>query len=885
MRRLLLVCLLFSLTSFVSAASTLKEARTHWLRGHYEEAIEGFQELAKEGKEGKTRAAACIGISRAQESLGEYDKALAALEPGLKEDPKNADLLARQAELYFLRGKWDDADKSVKASLAENKDHLLARWVEAQLLRDRGEVEKADQACRWFLRHYNERSGTDKEITAPEELVIVGNAAAEYARWHGLSDQFDTILNDLYGDAAKSDKYFWPAEVAAGNLLLEKYNRPDALKAFDKALEIDGTCPDALVGKGRSAFQRFEFKDAESFAERALKTNPKHPEALRLIADVHLTGGDVAGALKELETARKVNPRDEATLGRIAVCLQLNNKKADLDKLTAEVKGFDSKPAGFYYEMGQAMEARRRYGEAEKLYREAMVQRPNLPGPAANLGLLLMRMGEEKEGGELLEKAFKADSFNVRVSNMRKVVRHLEGYKTHETEHFAIRHDPKTDGILARYLGEMLEDTYKELAGKFDHKPKGPILIEVFNNHEMFSGRTVALPDLHTIGACTGRIITMVSPSGKGTRPFNWGRVMRHELVHIFNLEQTNFLVPHWVTEGLAVENEGFPRPQPWNAMLKKRVAADKLLNLETIDLGFMRPRDPEEWQLAYAQAQLYMRYIVKTYKQEAVGKLLAAFGEGLNVDAALKKACDGVDRAAFEKGYKEYLKTVVAEIGGSKSEEKRPIAEVKADYDKNPNDPDIGAEYAEAMLSRDRAEARKLAQAVLSKKAGHPRASLVLARLAGLGGDKDEQLRLLEAALDRGNPDVRVLRELAKLYYDAQKWDKANEVMELGRKAEPFEIFWAEQLQRVYAQTGEKKKLIAVLKELVLADADEIDRRKRLARLLDEAADYPGAEQAARQVLEINVKDKDARDILLKALEKQDKKADAERLRKLLDG
>src|SRR5262249_7817193 len=161
-----------------------------------------------------------------------------------------------------------------------------------------------------------------------------------------------------------------------------------------------------------------------------------------------------------------------------------------------------------------------------------------------------------------------------------------------------------------------------------------------------------ALPDLHTIGACTGRIITMVSPSGKGTRPFNWGRVMRHELVHIFNLEQTHFLVPHWVTEGLAVENEGFPRPQPWNAMLKKRVAADKLLNLETIDLGFMRPRDPEEWQLAYAQAQLYMRYIVKTYKQEAIGKLLAAFGEGLNVDAALKKACDGVDRAAFEKGY-----------------------------------------------------------------------------------------------------------------------------------------------------------------------------------------------------------------------------------------
>ena len=61
----------------------------------------------------------------------------------------------------------------------------------------------------------------------------------------------------------------------------------------------------------------------------------------------------------------------------------------------------------------------------------------------------------------------------------------------------------------------------------------------------------------------------MVSPKGKGIRrPFNWGRVIRHEMVHIFNLEQTNFQVPHWLTEGLAVRNEGFPRPPSWNQVL-----------------------------------------------------------------------------------------------------------------------------------------------------------------------------------------------------------------------------------------------------------------------------------------------------------------------------
>ncbi len=877
MRRVSLLTLLLVLVcNFASAAPTLKDARTRWLHGNYEEALETYEQLAREAK---TRAAASLGVSRVHEALGNHDKALAAVDASLKDEPKNGDLLARRAELLYQRGRWDDADKAVEAALAENKNQLTAHWVQAQLLRDRGDLEKAEKACLWFLRYYN-----NNDITDPAELVLIGQAAAERARWLGLSDEFDTILNDLYGDAAKSDRDFWPAEVAAGNVLLEKYNRPQALDAFDKALKVNPTCPEALVGKGRSAFQRFEFKDAENFAERALKTNPNHPDALRLVADVHITGSDTAKARKDLEIARKVNPRDEATLGRLGVCLLLDGDQAGLDKLVAEVKGFNPKPATFYYEMGQTIEARRRYLEAEKFYREAIALRPKYAAALTNLGLLLMRMGKEKEGGELLDQAYKLDSFHVRVSNMRKVLTHLESYKTHETEHFHIRHDPKLDAGLARYMGEMLEDTYKELAEKFDHRPKGPILIEVFNNHEMFSGRTVGVPDLHTIGACTGRIITMVSPAGKGTRPFNWGRVIRHELVHIFNLEQTNFLVPHWVTEGLAVENEGFPRPQPWNDMLKTRVGSDKLLDLSTIDLGFMRPRDPEEWQLAYAQAQLYMQYLVKTHGKAAVGKLLAAFGEGLGVEAALKKAA-GVDRETFEKGYKAYLKEVVAGIGGTTAEKKRPIAEIKADYDKAANDADIAGEYAEALLSRDRAEARTVAQAALKAKPGQPRASLVLAKLAQLGGDPDEQKRLLQAAFDRANPDVRILRELGKLYYDARDWTRATEVLELGKKQEPFDSSWNEQLARVYAQTNNRAGLIATLKELVPTDADDLDRRKRLARLCDEAGDFQGAEQAARQVLEIKVDDKDAREILLRALEKQNRQADADRLRKLLEG
>src|SRR5438874_1740227 len=145
--------------------------------------------------------------------------------------------------------------------------------------------------------------------------ALEGLAGADYARWHNLSDQFQVILNDVLGDALKNEKEFWPAENEAGTLLLEKYNRGEALDAFDKALTINPNAAEALVGKGLAALQKFEVQAAQQFADHALRINAKLPEALRLRADAHVVAGDLKAARKDLDQARKINPRDENTLG------------------------------------------------------------------------------------------------------------------------------------------------------------------------------------------------------------------------------------------------------------------------------------------------------------------------------------------------------------------------------------------------------------------------------------------------------------------------------------------------------------------------------------------------------------------------------------------
>jgi tetratricopeptide (TPR) repeat protein len=865
----------------LAESGALPAAGEHWLRGRYEEARAAYEELLKDAK---TRPAAAVGLSRTFQSVGEYDKALAVVDDALKDAPRDAGLLARRAELLHLRGQWDEADKSVAAALELDKDHFLARWVRAMLYRDRGDVQKADAECRWFVRTYSQRSDADNDVKDPDHLLIVALAGAENARWHNLADQFQFILTEVYADALKQDKGIWLAEYGAGMLLLEKYNRNEALDAFDKALTINPAAAEALVGKGQAALMRLEIKDAEDFAERALKINPNLPEALRLRADVHLAAGNTEAAFKELAAARKIGPRDERTLARVAACLFLQTKNKDFEAVVEEVTKFDAKPALFYYELGERLEERKRWADAEKHFKKAAELRPRMPGPMNSLGMLYTRLGREKEAAELLDKGFAADPFNVRVSNMRKVLKHLGKYESLKTAHFELRFDPKLDKMLARFMGQQLEAIYSDLAGKFKYFPKGPILVEVFNTHEMFSGRTIALPDLHTIGACTGRMVAMVSPHGKGIRkPFNWGRVLRHEIVHIFNLEQTNFLVPHWLTEGLAVNNEGFPRPPIWNQLLRERVPSGELLNLDTVDLGFIRPRNALEWQMAYCQSQLYVDYLTKSHGPQAVAGMLDAYRDGLDTTAALNKVC-GVEKAEFEKGYRTHLEETVKGMPGRPTEKKRTLAQLKEAHEKDAADLDTAAELAEALLERgrDRVEARKLAEAVRDKKKNHPRASYVLARLAQLAGDVKQERELLEGALDRDAPDPKVLLALGKIYYDASEPAKAAEVLELGRKAEPLENEWLHQLARVYAQTGDRAKQIEILTALAPTDADDFASRKKLARLLLDGGRNADAAKVARQALEIDLRDAEVRDMLLKALDNLGQRNEAAKLKEL---
>src|SRR6478672_2342256 len=126
MRTLVAACLLLFCTVSALEAASIREARLRWLKGNYEEAREEYEEVLKDAK---LFVPATIGISRALASQGEYDKALSTITDALKKKPKDADLLARQAELLHFRGRYREAVDSADAALAIDEKNLPAGWL------------------------------------------------------------------------------------------------------------------------------------------------------------------------------------------------------------------------------------------------------------------------------------------------------------------------------------------------------------------------------------------------------------------------------------------------------------------------------------------------------------------------------------------------------------------------------------------------------------------------------------------------------------------------------------------------------------------------------------------------------------------------------------
>lgn len=852
------ICLLIGDLAAAAEPAALPEAWQLYWRGNYVEADENFAALTKEAP-----VDAALGRARCAMSQGQDAAAVKLLE-SVEKHQEQSRITSLLAELAYQHGDLDQAQTLVDETLKLDPKAVTALWLAAELQRRGGHLDKALAGYRELVKFYNEN-----DITAADDLRAVGLAAAQYARWERLHDQFGFLVNTLYPATLESNADFWPADYDTGLLFLEKYNEAEAKRSFQAALKKNPRAAEVHAALAHLALQNFDMDDAERSFEQALEINPRLVSALQAKADWLTANFEEADAIKLLQETRKLDPTDEGTLGRLAALYILRDGRPEnpvgtpLGDLMVDVALRNPQAGEFYYVAAGTLSLRRKFDDAEPLLRTAIERMPQLVGPRSELGLLYMRVGREVEAEKLLKESFEIDPFNVRVNNMLKVLEVLSTYAVLETEHFLIKFDRGQDEIFAKYAAAYLEDeVYPELCRTLDYKPEGKSLFEFFNRarntngHGWFSARMVGLPYIGTVGACAGKMVAMTSPNSMEQK-FNWARVLKHEFVHVVNLQQTRFNVPHWFTEALAVHHEGYPRLPSWNRLLAARLAADELFNLDTINLGFVRPKSSDDWTLAYCQSELYAEYLLATYGDDALSRMLAAYADNLSTEAALEKLF-GVKQQDFEVGYLAYLHQVVEDMKlGASTEEAPSLDKAVAALEADPENPDRLADVAWGYLQRKSyPNARKLALAATEQEPKHPLGLYVLARLDLLIGDAKSGVLKLREGLDPQDPDRRVLELLAAIYMKAGATDQAATLYKLGQEHFPGDERWRRALAAVYLRQKDYAQLSPLLVDLAALDPDDVSLRKKLAEIALEEKDFAAAEHWANQANQIDVLD-----------------------------
>jgi hypothetical protein len=166
-----------------------------------------------------------------------------------------------------------------------------------------------------------------------------------------------------------------------------------------------------------------------------------------------------------------------------------------------------------------------------------------------------------------------------------------------------------------------------------------------------------ALPDIRTLFA-------LISPKDIDAA---WvGTVVPHELTHlVFDTAVKNpyHYPPRWLNEGVAVYlSEG--NASDYRKDLRKGVADGRILPLEALSGLF--PTTADQFFLGYAESVSAVAYIVDTYGQDALVKLIRAYADGVSDDEAFRTGL-GVALADVEAGW-------LASIGAAAPERAGPL-------------------------------------------------------------------------------------------------------------------------------------------------------------------------------------------------------------------
>jgi len=469
--------------------------------------------------------------------------------------------------------------------------------------------------------------------------------------------------NDAFRAAVKARPKEPAARVRWGRMYLDHYQAADAQDLFKEALEIKDDYAPALLGQALVAGENYEGQ-AIKFAEQALKSDPKLTEAEELISRVNLEDNNPE---KAAEAAHKALDMDKESLDAMAVLATIDmladkNDTPWMPRLLA----INARYGNAYAIVAHFFIINRRYEEGIASYRKALDLDSTLLFARSDMGVNLMRLGQEEEARKQLEECYNAGYQSPETVNSLRLLDSYKDYVTFKTPATSLRLAKKEASLLRPYFQAEFDRALTAYEKKYKFKLQKPVQLEVYPNHEDFAVRTVSMPGLGALGVTFGYDVAMDSPSGRKPGQWHWAETMWHELSHVYVLEMTNHRVPRWFTEGLAVYEETAASPNSgdvWGDRLDHEtimaIKEKKLLPVADIDRGFVHPTYPSQVVVSYFQGGRICTFIVQKWGWDKILAMIHDFGENRATPDVIEKEL-GMKPEEFDKQFMAWLEPQV---------------------------------------------------------------------------------------------------------------------------------------------------------------------------------------------------------------------------------
>ena len=817
---------------------------------------------------GPSEAATFLSAARRAIAHGEIAEAeaLARRRPGA--DSAAAAVLA---ELAMRRGKYDEAVALLEPAVAREpagEAALMLALAHAQL----GRGESSDRLLEAVYRDASSRTDVESRFLAARAARALGHAREANALFRAASAASD--------DPAIDTGWGW--------LFLEKYNRPEALRSMQEALQADARWAPALAGLARVLADENPPAAAAS-ASKAVDIDPELADAHLLLAELELDNSRYDEARQRIEKVLAFNPSHFEARAWLAAMAYVRGDRAAFDAEVKRVLAINPAYGDVYRIAGDLAARNYRFEEAVALTRQAVALDLTNARAHASLGMHLMRTGEEAEARRILDRAFTLDRYDLVTYNLLALLDTLEKFVVEKSGDLIVKFHPDEAAIMREYALPLAHEALKTLSARYQFTPKGPILIEIFPNHDDFAVRNLGLPGMiGALGACFGRVVTMDSPRAR-VRPgtFSWQATLWHEMAHVITLQMSNQRVPRWLTEGISVYEEARARPE-WGREMEvpfaRAIERKETLRLKDLNAGFTKP---ETIALAYYQASLLVEHIVATHGEAALRALVRSYADspgGDGGEAAIPTVL-GVSldqlQTTFDRAVDAKFATLVAALKGDPAERSSEarggatpgIAELTATASARPDSYEAQVALGRALAAAgDKAAFGPLerAAALVPMATGENSPRAVMARLAEQLGDAPRAIREYQALLAHDHTGLEPARRLAAIAEKAGDEKSAAMAFERIVALDPFDAA---------AHTGagrsalRRRDAVVASREfraaLVTGPADKAAAHCDLGESYLLAGNVAEAKREALAALEIAPTFERAQDLLLKLVEK----------------